>query len=283
MNELIQSEYQELISRALKEDIGRGDITSAATIDPGQISQADIICKQAGVLAGLQVALQVFKTVDADLQVTPRHKDKDRLKAGECIMSLKGRTVSILQGERVALNFLSHLSGIATLTDKFVQQVKGLHVKIVDTRKTMPLWRNLQKQAVLAGGGHNHRMGLYDMVLIKENHIRAAGGISRAVTQARTYLQQKGITAEIEVETTNTDEVHEALSCKVDRIMLDNMTIAEMAEAVKLINRQVAVEASGGVNLENVRAIAATGVDFISVGALTHSAPVLDLSLLIGE
>jgi nicotinate-nucleotide pyrophosphorylase (carboxylating) len=158
-----------------------------------------------------------------------------------------------------------------------------LRVKIIDTRKTMPLWRNLQKQAVLAGGGHNHRMGLYDMVLIKENHIRAARGISRAVAQVRIYQQQKGITADIEVETTNIDEVREALSCKVDRIMLDNMTIPEMTEVVKLINRQVEVEASGGVNLENVRAIAATGIDFISVGALTHSAPVLDLSLLIEE
>ncbi len=281
MNDPIQSEYQELISRALKEDIGSGDITSAATVDHQHNSQATIICKQTGILAGTQVAIQVFRTVDTELQITLRHKDKDRLKAGESIMSLKGRTISILQGERVALNFLSHLSGIATLTNKFVQQVKGLHVKITDTRKTIPLWRKLQKQAVLVGGGHNHRMGLYDMVLIKENHIRAAKGISQAVAQVRIYMQQNGITADIEVETTNIDEVHEALSCKVDRIMLDNMTIPEMAEAVKLINRQVEVEASGGVNLENVRAIAATGVNFISIGALTHSAPALDVSLLI--
>jgi nicotinate-nucleotide pyrophosphorylase (carboxylating) len=283
MKNPIQFEYQELISRALREDVGSGDITSAATIDRGQISQAVILCKQDGILAGVQVAIQVFRTVDADLQVIPRHKDKDPLKAGESILGLKGRTLSILQGERVALNFLSHLSGIATLTNKFVEQVKGLPVKITDTRKTIPLWRNLQKQAVLAGGGYNHRMGLYDMVLIKENHIRAAKGICRAVAQARDYLQQRNLTADIEVETTNIDEVHEALTCRVNRIMLDNMTIPEMAEAVKLINRQVEVEASGGVNLDNVRAIAETGVTYISIGALTHSVQALDFSLLIEE
>jgi len=283
MNNPIQSEYQELICLALQEDIGRGDITSAATIDPAHESKAVILCKQDGILAGMNIATLVFKTVDADLQISPRHQDKDPLRAGETVMSIKGRTLSILQGERVALNFLCHLSGVATLTARFVRQVQGLPVKIIDTRKTIPLWRDLQKQAVLAGGGYNHRMGLYDMFLIKENHIRAAGSISRAVAGARHYMKQHGISADIEIETTNIDEIREALGCKVKRIMLDNMTIAEMAEAVKLINRQAEVEASGGVNLDNVRAIAATGVNFISIGALTHSARALDLSLLIEE
>jgi len=279
----IQFEYQELIASALQEDIGPGDITGEAIIDPRHSSQASIVSKQEGILAGTQPAVQVFKTADQQLQITLLHHDKDRLKAGEAIIRIKGFTVSILKAERVALNFLAHLSGIATLTDKFFQKVKGIPVKIIDTRKTTPLWRNLEKQAVLAGGGHNHRMGLYDMVLIKENHIQVAGNITQAVTRVHAYLQEKAITASIEVETTTIDEVHEALACKVDRIMLDNMTITEMAEAVKLINRQVKVEASGGVHLDNVRAIAETGVDYISVGALTHSAVAFDFSLLIGE
>jgi len=283
MNDPIQSEYQELISRALSEDIGQGDITSTAIIDPAHVSRAVILCKQDGILAGSQITVQTFRTVDADMQIDLRRQDKDRLKNGESVMRLEGRTVSILKAERVALNFLGHLSGIATKTHKYVQQVKGLRVKIIDTRKTIPLWRNLQKQAVLAGGGFNHRMGLYDMVLIKENHILAAGGITGAVKQARIYLQRQGLTVPLEVETTDLDEVHEALTCQVDRIMLDNMSIPEMSEAVKLINRQVEVEASGGISLDNVRAVAETGVDFISIGALTHSVRALDFSLLVQE
>jgi nicotinate-nucleotide pyrophosphorylase (carboxylating) len=283
MNDPIQSEYQELISRALSEDIGTGDLTSAAVIGKEHLSRAVIVCKQDGILAGSRIAAQTFRIVDPELQISLGRQDKDRLQNGESIMRLNGRTVSILQAERVALNFLGHLSGIATLTHKYVQQVKGLRVKIIDTRKTIPLWRTLQKQAVLAGGGYNHRMGLYDMVLIKENHILAAGSITRAVTRARAYLQQKGIKAAIEVETTDLEEVHEALACQVDRIMLDNMTIPEMVEAVKLINRQVEVEASGGVNLDNVRTVAETGVDLISIGTLTHSVIALDFSLLLEE
>jgi nicotinate-nucleotide pyrophosphorylase (carboxylating) len=283
MSSSIQSEYQKLIEAALDEDIGSGDITSEAILDPHQSIQATIKSKQAGILAGIQVASQVFKIADPKLQITKLHHDKDRLMAGEAILRIHGSARSVLKAERVSLNSLAHLSGIATLTDKFVQRIQGLPVKIIDTRKTTPLWRKLEKQAVLAGGGHNHRMGLYDMILIKENHIQAAGSIAQAVARVTAHLLEKNVTIPIEVETTTLDEVHEALTCKVDRIMLDNMTISEMAEAVRLINRQVKVEASGGVHLENVRAIAETGVDYISIGALTHSAPAFDFSLLIGE
>jgi len=189
----------------------------------------------------------------------------------------------MLGSETTKRGFLARLSGIATLTAEYVRQIAHTTARIVDTRKTTPMLRAMEKAAVVAGGGYNHRMGLYDMVLIKENHVAAAGGILKAVKQTRKYLSEMEITANIEVEARNMEEVHEALTCDIERIMLDNMTIDEMREAVRLINHQVEVEASGGVNLANVRQIAETGVDFISVGALTHSAPAFDFSLLLDK
>jgi nicotinate-nucleotide pyrophosphorylase (carboxylating) len=196
-------------------------------------------------------------------------------------MTVEGTIQSILSAERTALNFLGHLSGIATLTRQFVDRVEGLNVRITDTRKTTPGWRLLEKQAVKAGGGENHRMGLYDMVLIKENHIEAAGGITKAVQKASSYLHRSNLSLKIEVETTTLDEVNEACKTAVDRIMLDNMSIEMMKKAVKIVDGNKEVEASGGVNFDSIRSIAETGVDYISVGALTHSAPAFDFSLLL--
>ncbi len=274
---------EEIIQLALAEDIGSGDITTGATVPAGESAHARIVSKQSGVLAGSQIAEMVFEQVDPQLRINFNYHDGDRLDKGMTVVNISGPVAAILKGERVALNFLAHLSGVATMTAQFVAAVAGTSARIVDTRKTTPLIRAFEKEAVRAGGGANHRIGLYDMVLIKENHIRAAGSITKAVQQTRKYMATTGISVKVEVETTNMDEVHEALAVSVDRIMLDNMTVDEMREAVSLINKQAEVEASGGVNLQTVRAIAETGVDLISVGALTHSVPAFDFSLLLGE
>jgi nicotinate-nucleotide pyrophosphorylase (carboxylating) len=274
---------EEIIQLALAEDIGSGDITTGATVPAGESAHARIVSKQSGVLAGSQIAEMVFEQVDPQLRINFNYRDGDRLDKGMTVVNISGPVAAILKGERVALNFLAHLSGVATMTAQFVAAVAGTSARIVDTRKTTPLIRAFEKEAVRAGGGANHRIGLYDMVLIKENHIRAAGSITKAVQQTRKYMATTGISVKVEVETTNIDEVHEALAVSVDRIMLDNMTVDEMREAVSLINKQAEVEASGGVNLQTVRAIAETGVDLISVGALTHSVPAFDFSLLLGE
>jgi nicotinate-nucleotide pyrophosphorylase (carboxylating) len=274
---------EEIIQLALAEDIGSGDITTGATVPAGESAHARIVSKQSGVLAGSQIAEMVFEQVDPQLRINFNYRDGDRLDKGMTVVNISGPVAAILKGERVALNFLAHLSGVATMTAQFVAAVAGTSARIVDTRKTTPLIRAFEKEAVRAGGGANHRIGLYDMVLIKENHIRAAGSITKAVQQTRKYMATTGISVKVEVETTNMDEVHEALAVSVDRIMLDNMTVDEMREAVSLINKQAEVEASGGVNLQTVRAIAETGVDLISVGALTHSVPAFDFSLLLGE
>ena len=274
---------RKIIEQALAEDIGSGDITTDSIVSEYSFGQARIISKQNGILSGIYICEHVFKTVDENLEIKIDHKDGDSLQSGETVMVINGKTGSILKAERVALNFLAHLSGVATFTNRFVNKLGTTKTKIIDTRKTTPLLRVLEKEAVVHGGGANHRMGLYDMVLIKENHIRAAGGIRRAVEQTNRFLSEMKIDAKIEVETTNLDEVHEALTCEIDRIMLDNMTIDQMKEAVGLINHQVEVEASGGIGLEQVNDIASTGVDFISVGAITHSAPAFDFSLLLEE
>jgi nicotinate-nucleotide pyrophosphorylase (carboxylating) len=271
----------ELVRYALDEDIGSGDITSEATISETLSGTARIFTRQKGIIAGTDITRNVFRTMDPDLKIKIDYRDGSKTAINEVVMVIKGRIRSILAAERVALNFLGHLSGIATLTGKFVDQVKGTRTKIIDTRKTTPLLRRHEKAAVVAGGGFNHRMGLYDMVLIKDNHVQAAGGINRAVGKTETYLGVQKRKVGIEVETRTMDEVRDALGCNIQRILLDNMTIAEIKEAVKLINKQVEVEVSGGVNLGNVREIALCGVDFISVGAITHSAPVFDFSLLV--
>lgn len=269
---------QELINRALQEDVGPGDVTSAAAIRPEASSVAMMLAKQDLVLAGLDVARAVFHTLDPDIQCTMLAKDGDNVKAGTEIAKLSGNTRALLAGERAALNLLQHLSGIATLTAKYVEQVKGLKAEVLDTRKTLPGLRQLEKYAVKIGGGRNHRFGLYDGVLIKDNHIKASGSITKAIESARKSAHHL---LRIEVETSSLGEVREALTAKADIIMLDNMPLDLMREAVKLIAGKALVEASGNVTLETIRAVAETGVDFISSGSLTHSAPAADISMKI--
>ena len=280
---MFKSDTNRLIKEALAEDLGSGDVTTQAINAGQQIVTGRIICRQNGIIAGVRIAEHVFMQQDKNLNVKIDHNDGDRVEANEAIIVLEGSAASILSAERVALNFLSHLSGIATLTDKYVKSIHHTKAKITDTRKTTPLLRALEKEAVRAGGGVNHRHGLYDMVLLKENHIEAAGGIKSAVEQTHRFMQDNDLNLKIEVETRDLDEVHEALECRIDRIMLDNMTLQEIREATALINHQVEVEVSGGVTLDSVVEIAETGVDYISVGALTHSAPAFNFTLLFDE
>jgi nicotinate-nucleotide pyrophosphorylase (carboxylating) len=268
---------KKLIEQALAEDLGSGDVTSEATIPAGSTSEAVMLAKQHLVLAGIDVSRDVFLALDPAIQFTPFAKDGDIIHAGTELARLSGNTRALLAGERVALNLLQHMSGIATLTAQYVEKLKGLKAEVLDTRKTLPGLRQLEKNAVRIGGGKNHRMGLYDMILIKDNHIKAAGGITKAVASART----KSGALRIEVETRTLDEVREAIAAKADIIMLDNMPIDVMREAVKLIAGRALVEASGNVTLETVRHIAETGVDFVSSGSLTHSAPAADISMKI--
>lgn len=270
-----------LVEAALAEDIGSGDWTTRWTIPEETRASARVIAKAHGVLAGIEVAREVFRQVDPMLEIDVRVSDGGGVAPGEEVLRLRGSAWSILSGERVALNFLQRLSGVASLTRQYVDRVEGTGVRILDTRKTTPGLRRLEKAAVRAGGGTNHRAGLYDMVLVKENHIAAAGGITAAVEAVR---RQNAEGLSIEVETTNFDEVQEALAAGVDIILLDNMGSELLRRAVELVRasgQEVRTEASGGIDLDTVRGVAETGVDLISVGALTHSAPALDLSLLI--
>jgi nicotinate-nucleotide pyrophosphorylase (carboxylating) len=268
-----------IVDLAISEDVGPGDWTTRWTVAEDRRAGARIIAKAAGTVAGIEPAGLAFHQVDPMLEIEVLTPDGKRVAPGDPLMRIDGAARSILTGERVALNFLQRLSGVATLTRAYVDQVAGTRTEILDTRKTTPGMRRLEKQAVLAGGGANHRFGLYDMVLIKENHIRAAGGITAAV---RSVEEQNAEGLAVEVEVTTLDETREALAAGADRILFDNMPIARLREAVDLVRRsapEVETEASGGVSLSTVRLIAETGVDFISVGALTHSAPALDLSL----
>jgi len=273
-----KKELIQIINLALKEDIGSGDVTTNLIVPDFQKGIAEIFVKEDGVIAGLNVANEIFKRLNNKITFRKFVKEGDKVSKGIKIAEVKGSLRTLLTGERTALNFLQRMSGIATFTAKFVAQLEGLNTKILDTRKTVPCLRMLDKYSVKIGGGTNHRFGLYDMVLIKDNHIKAAGSITRAVQLIRKKLKKK---MKIEVETANLDEVKEALSNKVDIIMLDNMSVEMMEQAVKLIGGKAKVEASGNVTLENVRKIALTGVDFISVGALTHSVKALDISMKI--
>lgn len=273
-----------LIDLALAEDLREcGDITTVAVArrDLDHEVPARIFAKSEGVLAGLPLVAQVFARAHAIMPYELLAEDGARVEAGSAVVRLHGNAGAILTYERTALNFLQRLSGIATLTRKYVEAVAGTKAVILDTRKTTPGWRALEKYAVRCGGGQNHRMGLYDMFLLKENHLAAAGGITAAVRRCREYAVQQGEQWRLEVEAKNIAEVAECLQAGVDQIMLDNMPLEEMRKAVDLVAGRVPLEASGNVNLERVAAIAATGVDYISIGALTHSAPVLDFSLLI--
>ncbi|MBE2268224.1 MAG: carboxylating nicotinate-nucleotide diphosphorylase [Anaerolinea sp.] len=278
----MQTAIQTLIALALQEDLGAaGDVTSAASLPADKIITGRVIAKEAGVLAGLNAFEQVYRQLDPAVHFRAHIQNGDPVQVGALVCEVTGAGHSVLSGERVALNFLQHLSGIASLTAKFVAAVKGTQAIILDTRKTTPGWRLLEKYAVRMGGGHNHRMGLYDMVLIKDNHIDAAGGITNAVNLMRAHDAAKTLPVEVEVRTL--DELCEALTLGVQRILLDNMTLAQMRQAVTITAGHVPLEASGNMSLERVAAVAATGVNYISVGALTHSAPALDLSMKLSR
>ena len=268
---------QELIDLALAEDVGHGDLTSEALVPPDARSRARIVQKAPGVISGLHVAESVFRRVDPSLR-WHGHAPEGEWREDGLVAEVAGATASILRGERVALNFLGRLSGVATLTARYVRAVEGTGARILDTRKTTPLLRALEKQAVLAGGGVNHRIGLFDALLVKENHIAAAGSVAEATRRA---LAAAGDGVPVEIECATLDELREALDAGAPRILLDNMSLDEMRDAVAISAGRAELEASGNVSLENVRGVAATGVDFISVGALTHSAPALDLSLIV--
>ena len=264
----------ESIRRALAEDIGSGDITTESIIPAQVIMHGQVIAKQSGRIAGLDIAQAVYQMVDSEVEFQPQVKEGAPVNNRQVLALLSGRARSLLTAERTALNFLGRMSGIATLTGQFVEAVKGTKAIILDTRKTAPGLRWLDKLAVVRGGGQNHRAGLYDMILIKDNHIDVAGSITEAVKRARAAAN--GL--KIEVEARTLEDVREALSLHVERILLDNMTLEEMAEAVRINAGRAKLEASGNITLETVHRIAETGVDYISTGALTHSARVFDVS-----
>lgn len=268
-----------IIKLALNEDIGSGDITTNSIIPNYKNAEAILLVKSEGIISGLEVAERIFKLLDKKVSFKKFVNDGDRVTQNQVVALIKGTARAILTGERTALNFLQRMSAISTLTNQFVSEISHTKTKILDTRKTSPCLRYFDKYAVRIGGGINHRFGLFDMVLIKDNHIAVSGSITNAVNECRIFLKKKKKKILIEVETKNLDEVAEALRCNVDIIMLDNFSVAQMKKAVELIDGKVKVEASGGVNLKTVKKIAETGVDFISIGAITHSVKAMDISL----
>lgn len=269
---------------ALEEDRYTGDVTTMATIDPQQQGSAVVTAKEDGVIAGIDVAAQVFAACNPSLKLDVHHSDGDRVARGERVFDVHGLLAPILLGERTALNFMQRMSGIATKTRAFVDLVSHTGAKILDTRKTAPGLRYFDKEAVRIGGGRNHRFGLFDLILIKDNHIDAAGGVGQALNRARMYREKHGLDVKIEAEVRSLDELSGALACRPDIILLDNFTIDLMHEAVEYVRSMhsgVLLEASGNMSLHNVKAVAETGVDYISVGELTHSVRALDLSMTI--
>lgn len=271
---------QQFIKQALVEDKGDGDHTSLACIPASSKGKAHLLVKENGVLAGVDLAIKIFEQVDKSLKVKILIPDGKTIKIDDIVLTVEGKAQSILLAERLVLNCMQRMSGIATHTNKLVQLCKGTTTKVIDTRKTTPNIRGLEKWAVLLGGGTNHRIGLYDMILIKDNHIDYAGGIQQAIEAANKYLKTKNKKLKIEIEARNLNEVKQILSIgKIHRIMLDNFSISDIKKAVKLINGKYQTEASGGITEKSIRSYAKCGVDFISVGALTHSIKSLDLSL----
>jgi nicotinate-nucleotide pyrophosphorylase (carboxylating) len=269
-----------LIKNALAEDIGDGDHSTLSSINPGAKGKAVLKIKEEGILAGVTVAEKIFRYMQPDILFTPFKKDGDTMEFGEKAFEVEATVYTILQCERVVLNCMQRMSGIATLTRKYTDKLKGYKTRLLDTRKTTPNFRVLEKEAVRIGGGINHRFGLYDMIMLKDNHIDYCGGIEKAIEKAYAYVQTKKAGLKIEVETRNLEDVKKVMATgKIDRIMLDNFTPGQIFEALKLINGKYETEASGGINLENIQSYAVTGVDYISSGAVIHQARSLDLSL----
>ena len=265
---------------AFAEDIGDGDHTTLSCIPETEVGSSKLLIKEDGILAGVEVAIGVFNKLDSDLNIEVFKKDGAHVKIGDIAFTVRGKVQSILQAERIVLNIMQRMSGIATITNKYVKLLEGTSTKVLDTRKTTPGMRLLEKQAVKIGGGVNHRIGLFDMILLKDNHVDFAGGIENAINRAKQYLKDNRKDLKIEIEVRNLDELNEALRVGgVDRIMLDNFSPEKTLEAVKIVNGRVELESSGGINFDTIREYALTGVDFISVGALTHSVMSLDMSL----
>ncbi len=268
----------DLLTLAFAEDVGDGDHTTLSTIPADEQGCQQLIIKEEGIVAGVEIARKVFEKFDPELKMTVFIKDGAHVKPGDIVFEVKGSVRSLLQTERTMLNIMQRMSGVATMTAKYQDKLKGLKTKVLDTRKTTPGMRMLEKEAVKIGGGENHRIGLFDMILIKDNHVDFAGGIDKAVSAAKKYLAEKGKNLKIEVEVRNTAEIDQALEAGVDRIMLDNFTPERTLEAVRHINGRVEIESSGGITLDTLRQYGETGVDYISVGALTHSVKGLDMS-----
>ena len=271
---------QKIINFALTEDLGDGDHTTLATIPAEAKGVAIMMAKEKGILAGAEVAAMVFATVDPNLDIELYLNEGASISPGDHILKVSGKSQSILSAERTALNFIQRMSGIATFTNHVTEQLTGLNTKLLDTRKTTPGNRIVEKMAVKTGGGCNHRFGLYDMIMIKDNHVDFAGGIEKAVSKTLNYLQGKGKNLKIEVEVRNFDELNHVLSMEgVDRVMLDNFTPEDLRKAIQLVDNRIETEASGGISIDTIRSFAESGVDYISVGALTHQIKSLDISL----
>ncbi len=268
-----------LIDLAFAEDIGDGDHTTLCCIPEDAMGKSHLLIKEDGVLAGVEVAKRVFARFDPDLKVEVLINDGAEVKKGDIAMVVSGRIRSLLQTERLMLNIMQRMSGIATMTHKYVERLKGTHTRILDTRKTTPGMRMLEKQAVKIGGGVNHRIGLFDMILLKDNHVDFAGGIRNAIERCHKYLNEKSLNLKIEIEVRNFDEIKQVLDCGgVDRIMLDNFSVEDTRKAVEMIGGKYETESSGGITFDTIRQYAECGVDYISVGALTHSVKGLDMS-----
>lgn len=276
----VEDLIKNLIELAFAEDIGEGDHTTLCSIPESETGSSRLLIKEEGILAGVNVAKEVFNKFDTSLKVEVFIEDGSHVKPGDVAFVVKGKVQSILQTERLVLNLMQRMSGIATITNKYVKLLEGTNTKVLDTRKTTPGMRMLEKQAVKIGGGENHRIGLFDMILLKDNHVDFAGGIGNAIIRAKQYLKEKKKDLKIEIEVRNFEELNEAIRVGgVDRIMLDNFTVDDTTRAVEIVNGRVELESSGGITFETIRDYALTGVDYISVGALTHSVKSLDMSL----
>lgn len=270
----------EIVRMALAEDLGDGDHTSLATVPIEAMGEAILYAKEEGIIAGVEVACEVFLQFDPEISIDIFINDGSKIKPGDKVMLVKGKSRSLLSAERTALNFIQRMSGIATFTNKIVQKIDGLNTKLLDTRKTTPCNRTVEKMAVKIGGGMNHRFGLFDMIMIKDNHIDFAGGIKNAIEATHKYLSENNKSLKIELEVRNFDELAEAMEVGgIDRVMLDNFSPTDLKKALQIIDGKFETEASGGISIDTIREFAETGVDFISVGALTHQIKSLDLSL----